>query len=364
MKKFLSENPFDNIKCHCGFIIPQQIIIDSFGSQAIYQNEKEKAADFLFGVNESTFACGICMVRFKVAESITLDCDHRYCGQCMQDYFKERIMSSNVSAEQFTCPECGEPVSHTIIQGVVSKEIFEKYENFAFRNWRPEEGNIVKICHICEAMIEIPINLKRLKCYGCGTEYCPQCNKDHPPDITCEEFEEERFEEDNEKQWVNEGNMKKKNNNKKGNKEGAVVRKNSVKAYADQGKNNQKKIEEAKKKSHGEDARQNIKEVVKRAESAPRLIKGDKNKKLQEEKKNLDFIAKNFTKCPKCKTPVEKESGCNFMKCRWPGCKDSYFCLLCNKALTVIDKQINDHYTHYRLSGPFGKTCNTMDGGQ
>ena len=106
------------------------------------------------------------------------------------------------------------------------------------------------------------------------------------------------------------------------------------------------------------------KKVVKRAENAPRLIKGDKNKKLQEEKKNLDFIAKNFTKCPKCKTPVEKESGCNFMKCRWPGCKDSYFCLLCNKALTVIDKQINDHYTHYRLSGPFGKTCNTMDGGQ
>ena len=355
IKKVLSENPLESIKCHCGLIIPEQLIIESFGGRAVYLNAKERATDFLFGINDATFACGICMIRFTVSESITLDCDHRFCGQCMQDYFKERIMSSNVSEDNFTCPECGKPVEHTTIQGVVGKDLFEKYITFAFRNWKPEAGNIVKVCHKCENIIEIPIDLKRMRCYFCKAEYCPQCNNDHQPQITCDQFEELKAIEEN---------KKKKRNQKKLKIEEKPLDKNYEKRYEKKDKIKPKKIEEQKKHKSEEDKKQKIKKDKQRAEKALKIekIDNDLNKRLNEEKQNLDFIAKNFKKCPQCKTPVEKESGCNFMKCRWPGCKDSYFCLLCDKALTVIDMQISDHYTHYKLSGPYGKTCNTKDG--
>lgn len=47
-----------------------------------------------------------------------------------------------------------------------------------------------------------------------------------------------------------------------------------------------------------------------------------------------------FTKdCPKCKRPIEKNQGCNYMKCRHPGCGQE-FCWLC-----LADwKTHNDHF--------------------
>jgi uncharacterized CHY-type Zn-finger protein len=67
-------------------------------------------------------------------------------------------------------------------------------------------------------------------------------------------------------------------------------------------------------------------------------------------------------KCPKCKGFVAKEGGCNFCKCPWPECQNSvYFCALCKKVLNVITIQQKDHFSHYKLSGPFGLTCNTIN---
>ncbi len=47
-----------------------------------------------------------------------------------------------------------------------------------------------------------------------------------------------------------------------------------------------------------------------------------------------------FTKdCPKCKRAIEKNQGCNYMKCRYPGC-NTEFCWLC-----LADwKTHNDHF--------------------
>ena len=71
---------------------------------------------------------------FKIEDGITLECDHRYCIDCIKNYFIERIMSSNVSEEELICPDCGKSVDHNIIKGVVPEKTFENYLNFAFRN--------------------------------------------------------------------------------------------------------------------------------------------------------------------------------------------------------------------------------------
>ena len=61
--------------------------------------------------------------------------------------------------------------------------------------------------------------------------------------------------------------------------------------------------------------------------------------------------------CPKCGEAVEMINGCNFMKCPWPQCKNSFFCYVCLKPLSRLQ-----HYSHYFTKGPYGNTCNTLEG--
>ena len=65
-----------------------------------------------------------------------------------------------------------------------------------------------------------------------------------------------------------------------------------------------------------------------------------------------------FKACPRCKVPVELGDGCKFMRCESHKCKaKTYFCFLCEKKM-----KLKHHYSHYKINGPFGNTCNTIDG--
>ncbi|OMJ74526.1 hypothetical protein SteCoe_26528 [Stentor coeruleus] len=71
----------------------------------------------------------------------------------------------------------------------------------------------------------------------------------------------------------------------------------------------------------------------------------------------IAYKSENLIYCPACKEAIEIDnSGCNFMKCQWGACEIS-FCSLC---LEILDE--NMHYKHYKKSGPFGVTCNKLDG--
>jgi hypothetical protein len=82
-----------------------------------------------------------------------------------------------------------------------------------------------------------------------------------------------------------------------------------------------------------------------------------KEKAIDDEFK-LAAKAMGFKTCPHCLSMCERISGCNFMKCYSKACGGKKnFCLLCERAIT--DAQ---HYSHYKAQGPFGKTCNGLDG--
>ncbi|KAK0202721.1 hypothetical protein DFS33DRAFT_1385094 [Desarmillaria ectypa] len=65
----------------------------------------------------------------------------------------------------------------------------------------------------------------------------------------------------------------------------------------------------------------------------------------------LDHLMKQrgWKYCPGCKTPVQKESGCNHMTCMSPGC-NTHFCYICGgkivqSALRIdIQAAVSDHY--------------------
>jgi IBR domain, a half RING-finger domain len=72
-----------------------------------------------------------------------------------------------------------------------------------------------------------------------------------------------------------------------------------------------------------------------------------------------DYIfSQSWKKCPTCGIAVEKVDGCQFVVCYSPLCKGkNALCYLCGRF--VIEDQ---HFSHYERLGPFGDSCNTLDG--
>ena len=73
---------------------------------------------------------------------------------------------------------------------------------------------------------------------------------------------------------------------------------------------------------------------------------------------NEFYRVNNIKKCPTCGVGVQKIDGCQFIVCHSPLCKgNNALCYLCGRF--VIEDQ---HFSHYKTNGPFGDTCNTLDG--
>lgn len=78
--------------------------------------------------------------------------------------------------------------------------------------------------------------------------------------------------------------------------------------------------------------------------------------KENQEKAGNTFKNIEHVECPKChEAIILDEKGCNFVKCGWNGCLET-FCALCHLSFPP-----SKHFSHYTKVGPFGKTCNTID---
>lgn len=63
-----------------------------------------------------------------------------------------------------------------------------------------------------------------------------------------------------------------------------------------------------------------------------------------------------WRRCPRCRAPSERESGCNFMQCRSSICrKRTYWCYVCGKELSK-----EEHYAHFPR-GPYEDECCETD---
>jgi E3 ubiquitin-protein ligase RNF14 len=70
-----------------------------------------------------------------------------------------------------------------------------------------------------------------------------------------------------------------------------------------------------------------------------------------------EMAIEGVKKCPKCGFLIERSDGCNFMTCISSNClRNTFFCYLCG-----VELKYSQHFSHYRLKGPFGDTCNVMD---
>ncbi|OMJ79308.1 hypothetical protein SteCoe_20732 [Stentor coeruleus] len=276
IKDFLyNDNPMQDPVCFKhNIIIPRMYIYQAFGGQNFFIKEQEKAIDFI--ILSPNFSCEICLMEFSINQSITLDCDHRFCGKCMKLYLNTLMIESSF-ANKIGCPKCNMRITYETLKSNSDNNIFERYLKFTVMAFQSENKfEVMKWCVNCDYGCLIPIDQKAFLCPICQSEYCPKCNKKH---------------------------------------------------FA----------------SKCEDARS-----IKTTDELKVMLK-------ENDKYFMNFM-KDYIKCPNCSEAIQKIAGCNFLKCEWPRCKGIYFCAICNKILTK-----DHHYSHFKVSGPFGVTCNTTD---
>lgn len=162
---------------------------------------------------DKKLACGICLEDKNVDKQfITLECDHKFCKDCLENYIKAEIQKGEYIHKQnknITCPnsDCNMDIDFQIINDVISdKNLSNKYESLIMQK---ELGKKNK--DSSEKMIRCPngdcqffcfIDMKTTSfviCPTCNHEFCVNgCKKVHRG-FTCEQMKkiEERENEEN-----------------------------------------------------------------------------------------------------------------------------------------------------------------------
>lgn len=251
----------DDPKCKTHqLIIPRMDIYKSFGGEHMFIREQEKAIDYM--ILAPKFICEICLNENNVDKSITLECEHRFCSDCMKNYLNTLMIDSS-SVGRMVCPKCNVEIPYDIIKSNSEPQVFERYLNFTVMAYQPkkslkdDEEEVMKWCIKCNFGCLISIYDKQFQCPNCKSECCPKCNKKHYFG-TCEDLR----------------------------KSMTPIQLKTLLGHRDDYFNN---------------------------------------------------LMKNCCKCPNCREAIEKAYGCNFIECKWPRCKEVYFCAICNKRLRVRD---------------------------
>ena len=121
-----------------------------------------------------------------MSELRTLDCDHRFCTECINQHLVSIIRNGTIG--NMSCPQAGCPtqVDYYIIKACLDPADFDRYEKFSVKEELKDGNEILYTCD-CNESILIPKDLKFFQCLSCHKKVCLKCNIDHAEDITCDE---------------------------------------------------------------------------------------------------------------------------------------------------------------------------------
>lgn len=142
---------------------------------------------------KAKFTCLICYSELMVDEGITLECDHRFCVNCIKQQVEMLIESAQVSDEKLKCPSCPQAMSVYEIEDIVGPDLFAKYEKFRLRGMKLEPGDensIIFHCRgtDCEYICIIEKGVDEFTCPICNHKCCPKCKQDIHIGSSCEEY--------------------------------------------------------------------------------------------------------------------------------------------------------------------------------
>ena len=179
---------WNRIRCGiCNTLITRNFMEGIYGKTEFQQYIAKLEED-----NEPQFTCDICAGVYKIRECITLNCNHRFCKNCLKADLEIKIGEARVNEKDLVCPMCPVTIDLNIIQAVVSAESFAKYQKFALEQWVPvvDADEIYFQCHGTDCSFKAILlnNLEEFECPNCKTKTCPKCNDVVHKGCSCQAF--------------------------------------------------------------------------------------------------------------------------------------------------------------------------------
>ncbi|XP_056430893.1 E3 ubiquitin-protein ligase RNF14-like [Hyla sarda] len=226
------------------------------------------------------FLCNICFME-KLGSDCThfKACEHVYCNPCLKEYFEVQIKDGQVHALNCPDPECSSVATHAQVKDLVGEQLFSRYDEFLLRSSLELMPDIVYCPRpSCQTPVMQEPDKRMGICSACQYAFCVYCKLGFHGFYPC------------------------------------VVSKARLLELAEE-----YFAANAKKK----------KEMLMRYAGLGTV----------EDMKNKEWIKENSKPCPSCKSPIQKNDGCNKMTCT--ACKQ-FFCWMCMTILPQVDP-----YKHY-----------------
>ena len=158
--------------------------------------------------------CGICEeIKNVDQEFITLECEHRFCKECLQNMITLKIDEAKCSDEEMCCPLCQVSISVFIIKAVLSAEKFQIYDNFILHHNKNLLENNEKTAKCPKSncsfffIMKSDVKITHYTCPQCKELFCVNgCKKAHEGK-KCEEVKNE--ENDDMDKFAKENKMQK-----------------------------------------------------------------------------------------------------------------------------------------------------------
>ena len=168
--------------------IPIEVIHTAFGGQEEFSKQLKEFEES----REPILVCGICGESKKINLFLTLGCDHRFCRDCFIQMTELYITEGRVDEEEMACPDCKDPIHQNILQGNLPRDTYEKFTEFRFRNWKPEDENVLYFDCLtpdCPFRKILPLGMEKYTCDACEVEWCLSCmEKNHDDYGSCEDY--------------------------------------------------------------------------------------------------------------------------------------------------------------------------------
>eukprot|EP01125_Pyxidicula_operculata_P021763 TRINITY_DN8620_c0_g1_i1.p1 TRINITY_DN8620_c0_g1~~TRINITY_DN8620_c0_g1_i1.p1 ORF type:complete len:583 (+),score=106.44 TRINITY_DN8620_c0_g1_i1:70-1749(+) len=150
----------------------------------------------LENTNSAPFDCPICMDTVAVGEGYQSSCKHAYCKDCYRGYLANKIKEADVLDIKCPYPNCDVVLSYYDIKNLVTKEEFDKYEEFSLMMALRSDPNVrwctnPKGCN--NAIVGDPAVSTRIQCSACKYEFCFLCNEQWHTG-TCEDYKKWKIE--------------------------------------------------------------------------------------------------------------------------------------------------------------------------
>ena len=168
----------------------------------ILKLQEEEKREILMNERNATFDCQICAETKKIeADCITLECDHRFCRECLRNDIKTKMADNRLKTKDITCFTCKTPIDYLMIQNALNYEEFKKFDR-QYLAFNPSEFlKKDEVCVKCPSgncpnfvILSKQFNVTHHTCEVCQLFFCVRgCPKPHQGK-TCEQ---QKLAEDN-----------------------------------------------------------------------------------------------------------------------------------------------------------------------